>query len=124
MKYLKVIFLLPILLAGSQCTGRVKNPVLGIWEGRAWSNGRDNQIIMYLSFEIGSITADYTPSGGGKFYASYRFKDERTIETSLYPDHLVIELQPNEGMRFLAGAKGMRESVDVVYHCKFKKVVN
>lgn len=44
---------------------------------------------MYITFKAdGTAVVNYTPNGGAKFELSYKFKDDKTIEISLYLENL------------------------------------
>ena len=97
--------------------------ILGTWEGRAYYNGQDNQLVMYVTFKDNHLTVDYSPAGGAKFTEPYRFKDERTIEASRYPEHLIIEKHSQDEIRFRPEGSKLREDVEVIYACKFARTM-
>lgn len=123
MKPLRSLVIVLILLGCSQHSEDYKSFVIGTWEGRVSSNGQDDRLIMYLTFSDGTLTADYSPAGGGKFIAPYTFIDERTIMTSRYPENLVIEILSGNTMKFRSEVGEPRKIILMIYLCKFVRTV-
>ncbi len=119
MKPLKSLLVVLILLGCSQHSNDYRGFVIGTWEGRVSGNGQDDRIIMYLTFSYGTLTVDYSPSGGRKFTAPYTIKDERTIMTSRYPDNLVIERLSGNAMKLRPEIGEPRKIIEMIYQCKF-----
>jgi hypothetical protein len=87
---LKMLILAVALFSTSQCSApnstrqilnvnqtsttpiNYKSFILGTWEGRAWDNGQENHLVMYVTFTGNNLTVDYSPSGGAKFTVPYR----------------------------------------------------
>jgi hypothetical protein len=91
--------------------------VIGTWEGR------DQVSAMYLTFKTdGTAIVDYTPNGGEKHELSYGFKDDKTIEISLYPENLIIKKWSDDEISFQPEGKNLREDIPKVYVYRFKRV--
>jgi hypothetical protein len=86
-------------------------------------NGQDDRLEMYLTFSERTLTVDNSPAGGGTFNAPYKFKDERTIVTSLFPDNLIIERLSGNTMKIRPEMGGSRKTILMIYVCKFVKTV-
>jgi hypothetical protein len=100
-----------------------KSLILGKWEGRASYVSGDGHLVMFVTFNEGNLTVDYSPSGGGKFIAPYKFKDERTIESSRYPENLVIVRYGDKVIGFRPEGDKLREDIEMIYECRFEKPV-
>lgn len=91
--------------------------VIGTWEGR------DQVSAMYLTFKTdGTAIVDYTPNGGEKHEFHYNFKDNKTIEMSLYPENLIIRKWSDDEISFQPEGKKLREDIPKVYVYRFKRV--
>ena len=95
----------------------------GTWAGRDCS-GDGNRLEMYVTFKDNDLTVDYSPSGGAKISIPYRFRDGRTIETSRYPENLVIVSHGDKVIGFRPQGKDLREDIDIIYVCQFEKITN
>lgn len=123
MKPLKSLVIVLILLGCSQHSDDFEGFVIGTWEGRVSSNGQDDRLVMYLTFSEGTLTVDNSPAGGGTFNTPYKFKDERTIMTSLFPDNLIIERLSGNAMKVRPEMGEPRKIILMIYVCKFVKTV-
>ena len=65
---------------------------------------------------------DYSPAGGKRFRLPYSFKDERTIEISLYPENLIIERVNNNEILFRPEGNRVRVDIDRIYTCRFTRL--
>ena len=118
-----------VVLGLCQCSTVNPNPVdykallLGNWEGRAYSDERDNQLVMYVTFDAHNMTVDYSPSNGARFTEPYKISGDRTIEASRYPEHLIIQRQSDNEIKFSSDSKRLRKDIEMIYVCKFTRVV-
>ena len=74
---------------------------------------------MYLTFDDGTFTESYSSSGEKKFESSYRFRDDRTLEISRYPEHLVIQRYTDDEIGFGHEGTDLRREVRLIYDCRF-----
>ncbi|MDT4969286.1 MAG: hypothetical protein QOJ64_4023 [Acidobacteriota bacterium] len=95
----------------------------GTWEGRDYS-GDGNRLEMYVRFKDNDLTVDYSPSGGANFTIPYRFHDGRTIETSRYPENLIIVSHGDKVIGFRPQGNDLREDMDIIYVYQFEKLTN
>jgi hypothetical protein len=139
MTRIKVLIIILVTVAASQCSASnnsrsisnfnqnssspvdYKSLILGKWEGRASYVGGDGHLVMFVTFDENNLTVDYSPSGGGKFTALYKFRDESTIESSHYPENLVIVRYSNNVIGFRPEGDKLREDIEMIYECRFKK---
>ena len=74
---------------------------------------------MYLTFNDGTITVDYSLEGGRKFTDPYKFKSESTLEVSRYPENLIIVRYTDDEISFRPEGDDLRADIDMIYFCRF-----
>ena len=106
--------------------------IVGKWEGRAWSNGQDDVVIMTIIFqpdgkmmEIDSILNGVSPVNYEKQIFDYEFIGDDVIKVSKYPDNLKIRRISNDEIEFVKyPQKDYEEAVDIIYSARFRRVSN
>jgi hypothetical protein len=103
--------------------------IIGTWEGRETTvsrvYGREYTVThrMYLTFNAdGTAIIDYSPGGGKKFEATYRFKDERTIIDNLHPENLIINEGKDGTISFSPEGNRTRKWIEMIYQYDFRKI--
>jgi hypothetical protein len=74
---------------------------------------------MYLTFDGGTLTESYSPSGGKKVESPYKFRDDHTLEVSRYPEHLVIQRYTDDEIGFRPEGDDLRREIKLIYDCRF-----
>lgn len=74
---------------------------------------------IYVTFNDGTITVDYSLEGGRKFTEPYKFKDERTLEVSRYPENLIIVRYTDDEIGFRPEGDKLRADIEMIYACSF-----
>lgn len=101
----------------SNQSSNYRDLIIGSWEGRDRASG------MFLTFKTdGTAVIDYTPNGGEKFELSYKFKDDRTIEISLYPENLIVKKWSDNEISFRPEGDKLRKDISMVYIYRFKRI--
>lgn len=74
---------------------------------------------IYVSFNDGTMTVDYSTPRRKERKFPYKFKNESTLEVSNYPDNLVIEKYTDDAIGFRPDGHEPKESIDMLYLCRF-----
>jgi hypothetical protein len=91
-----------------------KDLTTGTWEG--WL---DHKPLMRLTFnEDSTMTVEYL-SYGGKFTVPYKLKNEGIIETSHFPENLIITKHTDDEFSFRPEGNRLRKDINVIYVCRF-----
>ncbi len=123
LKYLGKLFVIFALISCGQSADNYSSFVPGTWAGYAQTSaGQGKDLVMYVSFRDGILTVDYSPRGGVKRTAPYSFRNGRTIETSLYPENLIIDALPGGRLRFRPEGEKVRVFIEMIYQCDFARV--
>jgi hypothetical protein len=69
-----------------------------------------------------SAVFDYTPSGGQKLNTNYSFTSDGTIADGIHPENLIVDAEDIDHLRFRPEGKRLREDIDALYVCKFKRI--
>jgi hypothetical protein len=92
-----------------------KTFILGTWE----CDFRNNNFIskMSVTFKNDNMTEEY-PLESKKYTVPYKFKGEKTIQVSRYPNNLIIERVSDNQLHFKPEAD-IREDIEIIYECSF-----
>ena len=92
----------------------------GRWVG--YLNTDPNTAAMFVSFEPRNIVViDYSPKGGSQKRLRYEL-NKKELKIEGYKDVFLIERKGDDVIHFYVRSPELREDVDMIYACDFKKL--